>query len=85
MEKNYQVTGFRKGDKTAKVSVVRDTLAEVEAWIAEHRAEENNAHAYQVMTRYNGAEGWKLVSAYYLLNGMEVNERQFLNAVWNRG
>jgi hypothetical protein len=82
--KNYQVTAWRKGDRTAKVSVIRDTETEVAEWVANHRAEENNAHAYQIMTRYYTAGEWQITTGYYLVNGQEINERQFIDIMYER-
>lgn len=83
--KNYQVTAWRKGDRSSSVSVIRETETEVAEWIANHRAEEGNAHAYQVATRYNrDGDGWSITTAYYLVNGQEITERQFVDIMYQR-
>lgn len=84
MGKTYQVTAWRKGDRTAKVYVIRDTEEQVAEWITEHRAEENNAHAYQVLTRYNIDGEQQITTGYYMVDGHEITERQFLDIMYSR-
>ena len=81
MEKYYQVTGFRKGNKAERVAVIVETTEEAEQWVKVHRAENKDKHAYQILTRYLREDGWQLTTGYYLVNGVEVNELVFLGAV----
>lgn len=81
METFYRITGFRKGDKTAKVTTYRKTRGEAEWWITEHYAEENGAHGYQVVKVQDSQEGYRSLSAFYVLDCREVTESEWLKAV----
>ena len=85
MKKNYLVKAWVKGDRGGvSASVIRDTIPEAEAWINEHRATENNAHAYQVLCRYFTEDEWQLTMGYYLVNGQEITERQFIDIMYSK-
>lgn len=85
MKKKYQIRAWVKGDRGGlAVTVILDTITEVTEWIAEHRAENNSAHAYQVLTRYNIEGEIQLATGYYFVDGQEIDERQFIEIMYAR-
>jgi hypothetical protein len=77
----YKVTGTRKGDKTAKVVTFHETRSKADWWIVEHYAEENGAHAYQVLIGRDTDEGTYWGDAYYIVDGRVSTESEWLKAV----
>jgi broad specificity polyphosphatase/5'/3'-nucleotidase SurE len=76
METRYRVTGIRKGDRTAQVITYHDTAGDALYWIAKHREEENNAHAYQIAPVVDG----QTLSAIYFVDDNVVTESEWLTA-----
>ena len=82
----YKVMGIRKGDRTAQVTTFHETQDQANWWIVEHYAEENGAHAYQVLLARDTetGEGIFWCDPYFIVDMKKVTESEWLQAVKGR-